>query len=63
MYDKPVAYLLQAKNISAGLPLVVQSSDALSSNFQGEAYGEQIRDFGKPTNMEPTNQKSAFYKK
>lgn len=25
---------------------IVQTNDAISSNFQGEAYGEQIRDFG-----------------
>lgn len=29
----------------------MQSSDAVSSNFQGEAYGEQIREFGKQNNI------------
>lgn len=28
-----------------GLPQIVQSSDAISSNFQGEMYGEQLSDF------------------
>lgn len=35
---------------SSGQAQVVQSSDAVSSNFQGEAYGEQIREFGEHTN-------------
>ncbi|XP_022826320.1 lachesin-like isoform X1 [Spodoptera litura] len=28
-----------------GLPQIIQSSDAISSNFQGEMYGEQLSDF------------------
>ncbi|VVC87432.1 unnamed protein product [Leptidea sinapis] len=28
-----------------GQPQIIQTSDAVSSTFQGEAYGEQIRDF------------------
>lgn len=30
----------------AGQLQIVQTSDAVSSTFQGEAFGEQIRDFG-----------------
>lgn len=28
---------------------IFQSNEAISSTFQGEAYGEQIRDFGNTT--------------
>ncbi|XP_026731416.1 lachesin-like isoform X4 [Trichoplusia ni] len=44
-------------NRKKGLPQIIQNSDAISSNFQGEMYGEQLSDFDDDLESSSNNNK------